>query len=302
MTEMKGRILKGIGGFYTIESADSSVLLTAKAAGIFRHQKIKPAVGDHVTVIGESDSYVIAEIEKRRNFFVRPPVANVDRALLVFALAHPKPDLLLLDKLLIACEENRVEAMICLTKRDTADASAVAEIYAKTPYPVLELNATSPDELAPIAEFCAGHTVFLAGPSGVGKSTITNGLVGQPTMDTGSVSVKLGRGKHTTRHVELIPLKNGGYLADTPGFSSLSPACADSASLAGYFPEFPLGGCRFLDCRHRAEPGCAVRAAVEAGDVSPARYANYLTLLQAIEARGAKGRRGGNKTAPGKPR
>ena len=289
----KGKIIKGIGGFYTIESADSSLLLTAKAAGIFRHQRLKPVVGDYVTVSGESDSYVIAEIEKRYNFFVRPPVANVDRAVLVFALSHPKPDLLLLDKLLIACEENDVETMICFTKRDTVDDAPVAQIYRKTPYPVYEINATNPNDLEAIAEFCAGHTVFLAGPSGVGKSTITNGLVGEKTMDTGSLSAKLGRGKHTTRHVELIHLKNGGYLADTPGFSSLAPACADSVSLAKYYPEFPLGGCRFLDCRHKSEPGCAVRAAAESGDISRVRYENYLTLLQTIESiENKRGRRG----------
>ena len=293
MTSIKGRILKGIGGFYTIESADSFDLLTAKAAGIFRHQRLTPAVGDYVTVTGESDSYVIAEIEKRRNYFVRPPVANVDRAVLVLAFSQPKPDLLLLDKLLIACEENHVEAMICFTKRDMTRDTAAAKIYRKTPYSVLEINATDPEALEPIAEFCAGHTVFLAGPSGVGKSTITNGLVGEKTMDTGSISAKLGRGKHTTRHVELIPLKNGGYLADTPGFSSLAPVCADAASLAECFPEFPLGGCRFLDCRHKTEPGCAVRAAVETEEISSARYENYLTLLKTVEATNAgKGRRG----------
>ena len=289
---MKGRILKGIGGFYTIESADSFDLLTAKAAGIFRHQKLKPAVGDYVTLNDDADSYVIVNIEKRRNYFIRPPVTNVDRAVLVFALSHPKPDLLLLDKLLIACEEKGVEAMICLTKRDTVSKAPAAEIYRKTPYPVCEINATDPRDLAPVAEFCAGHTVFLAGPSGVGKSTMTNGLIGEKTMDTGSLSAKLGRGKHTTRHVELLRLKNGGYLADTPGFSSLAPACEDEAALAKSFPEFPLGECRFLDCRHKAEPGCAVRAAVEAGEIAVSRYENYLTLFKTVEsAQNKKGRR-----------
>lgn len=285
--------MKGIGGFYTIESADSSTLFTAKAAGIFRHYKFKPTVGDYVRVTGESDSYVIVDIEKRRNALIRPPVANVDRAVLVFAFDNPKPDLLLLDKLLIACEENLIEAMICFTKRDIVHDTTIANIYDKTPYPVCEINATECDALGPIADFCAGHTVFLAGPSGVGKSTIINGLLGQKTMDIGNISTKLGRGKHTTRHVELISLKNGGYLADTPGFSSLAPACADAASLARCFPEFPLGKCRFLDCRHMAEPDCAVRAAMESGEISPARYENYLTLLKAVEtANAGKGRLG----------
>lgn len=287
--QIHGRIVKGIGGFYYVRPSDSLSLIECRARGIFRHQRIKPVVGDYVEVTEKAgDGPAISKIEERRNVFVRPPVANVDVALITFAAAEPAPNFLLLDKLLVASELHNVAPIICLTKTDLADAKtieAIMTIYAKTPYPVICLEHANDAGVQQISEQIAGKTAFLAGPSGVGKSTLANALC-QSSMQTGDISQKLRRGKHTTRHVELLDLANGGYLLDTPGFSSFKLDDAVEASeLQDYFPEFEIGSCKFSSCVHQSEPGCAVKAQLASDQIAKSRYDNYLYLLEELKNR-----------------
>ena len=270
-----------------MEPDGSDSLLECRARGALRHQKIKPMVGDRVTITEEKGGFVVEKILPRKNTFVRPPVANVDMALVVFAAASPAPDLLLLDKLLIAAELKNVTPVIVMTKKDLAGAETleeIAEIYAKTPYKLVSVTVDSPEGIAEIEACIAGKTAFLAGPSGVGKSTLANRLCGPGAMATGELSQKLGRGRHTTRHVELLPLRAGGFLLDTPGFSSLKLDEEITAEeLRYYFPEFEQGGCKFNTCLHDSEPQCAVKAQVAVGEVSPVRYEHYLHLLRELK-------------------
>lgn len=288
-TPISGRIVQGIGGFYTIEKSDGS-RVTAKPVGILRHRRQTPVVGDWVTVEkdgAQDGEYALTAIAERKNVFVRPPVANVDLAVIVFALRNPRPNTLLLDKLLVACEAQGVAPMICFTKGDLAPQSdrAIVETYRKTPYPVVVHSPEAPADAA-LARHMAGKTVFLAGPSGVGKSTLTNRLCGGAVMATGELSAKLGRGRHTTRHVALLPLPGGGWILDTPGFSSLKLAdTVTPETLRDYFPEFARGTCKFNDCLHLREPGCAVRAQLAAGELASSRYENYVALLEELKGR-----------------
>ncbi|MGN0193589.1 MAG: ribosome small subunit-dependent GTPase A [Pseudoramibacter sp.] len=285
---ISGRIVKGIGGFYTVKTADGQTV-TAKPVGIFRHQHITPTVGDFAEAVKEDEQdqyYALTAIKPRKNLFVRPPVANVDTAIVTFALRAPKPNLLLIDKMLVACEVRGVKPVLCFTKADLAKPKDfdVAEIYRTTPYPAVISAGDSPEKIheaaAQLKALIGDGTAFFAGPSGVGKSTLTNALCGRAIMDTGHLSKKLRRGKHTTRHVELLALPEGGYLFDTPGFSSLRlDDGVDEAMLREAFAEFPQGACKFADCRHVKEPGCAVREQVEAGQIARSRYENYLALL-----------------------
>jgi ribosome biogenesis GTPase len=289
---ISGRIVKGVGGFYTVMT-EAGQTVTAKPIGIFRHQHLTPTVGDQVEAVKEDAQdqyYAMTAIKPRRNLFVRPPVANVDTAIVTFALRAPKPNLLLIDKLLVACEVRGVTPVLCFTKADLAKPKdlEVADIYRKTPYTVVISAGDSPEKIAAAAvqlkRVIGSRTAFFAGPSGVGKSTLTNALCGREIMDTGHLSKKLKRGKHTTRHVELLTLPDGGYLFDTPGFSSLRlDADMDDAMLREAFAEFPQGACKFADCRHVKEPGCAVREQVASGQIAKSRYEDYLTLLAQLE-------------------
>lgn len=281
-----GTIVKGVGGFYYIAPDNQSPLLEAKARGLFRHKKIKPAVGDRVQVTVSASENNITEIYPRKNSFVRPPVVNVDVSLLVFAMSDPEPDLLLLDKLTVLAEINEVTPVIVFTKADLATEqteNGLREIYDPTGYELLFISNVVAGDLQPLKDRIAGQTAFLAGPSGVGKSTLANRLSPEITMETGMISQKSGRGKHTTRHVELLPLDFGGYLLDTPGFSSLSLAKESSAdNLRLFFPEFAQGECKFQNCRHLSEPGCAVKTQVQGGAVALSRYDNYVSLVRDI--------------------
>ena len=285
----KGRIIKGIGGFYYVKILDSQRVVECKAKGLFRHQKTVPTVGDWVDIsIGDQDGiWIINAIETRKNLFVRPPVANVDIGLLVFSLKNPKPDLLLIDKLLLQSEIQNVEPIICFTKKDLIEKEVIdelREVYDKTPYRSIFLDQFDRESMEEIMALFEGKTAFLAGPSGVGKSTIANFFFSKKVMETGTLSEKHKRGKHTTRHVELLILNANTYLLDTPGFSSYKiPKGIEVIDLKEYFPDFIKGACRFDSCIHLKEPGCAVKKAVKNNLISSVRYAHYLNFLEEIQ-------------------
>ena len=285
--KISGRIVKGIGGFYYIKPADSDILIEAKPRGVFRHKKITPMVGDWVKLEEDNGKSTIVEIEERKNEFVRPPVANVDLAVIVFALTNPKPNFYLLDQLLVASEIKGVEPILCFTKTDLASEEEITKIknhYKETGYPMLYLNSLDGTGLDELNKYLKNKTAFLAGPSGVGKSTLANRICDNGFMETGELSEKLKRGKHTTRHVELLELSMGGYLLDTPGFSSFKLQNEiDKADLKHFFPEFLQGACRFTSCTHRMEPGCEVKSQVQNGTVDLERYENYKLMYEQLE-------------------
>lgn len=267
-----GMILKGVGGIYTIELSDGRKIF-AKPRGIFRKHNLTPTPGDDVKCTLTGDDQIparIDRIEERGNLLIRPPIANIDILYLTFSVQDPDPDFLLLDKLLIACGALRIKPTILITKADLdrPGAKRLASCYAKSGFATNVSAKDQSDELdRQIKDQCGRHlTIAFAGPSGTGKSTVVNRLMGEKVMETGSLSEKLGRGRHTTRHVELIPCA-GGYLTDTPGFTSLELAdmgIEPEEVILGY-PEFEnlVEGCRFNTCRHLDEPGCAVRTFVE---------------------------------------
>lgn len=288
---LEGKIVKGIGGFYYVKS-DGDVY-ECRARGIFRKQDIVPMVGDDVKIrLTKEDKTTgyVEEILERRNELFRPPVSNVDQAVIVFALKSPDPNLWLLDKFLILAEEQEIEITICFNKIDLVSGEEKMEynrVYEKAGYKVLNTSTETGEGVESLREVLAGKTTVFAGPSGVGKSTLLNAVQPDLKLQTGAVSEKTSRGKHTTRHVELMSLELGGYVLDTPGFSSLELDFLTEENLEVYFPEIyrQSEGCRFRGCRHNKEPGCAVKIAVEQGEISEKRYENYLFFLQEIMER-----------------
>ena len=295
---MRGRIVKGIAGFYYVKSGET--VYRCKARGIFKQQGIKPAVGDHVTfeIIEGNDDNLITEIHPRRNCFVRPFLANVDCFLVVTAIAKPAPVPDLIDKLLVMAEQADTDVILCFNKCDLAadqrkssgrkaadQLERLKEIYEGV-YPVVTLAQGETEGFEKLEEMIRGRTVALAGASGVGKSTILNQLLRREQMETGSVSEKTQRGRHTTRHAELfLTDEEGTGIFDTPGFTSFSLTDIEPETLQHLFPEIrgALGHCRYDDCMHRMEPECGVKQAVEEGRIGRDRYASYLSLLQELE-------------------
>ncbi len=281
-------ILKGVGGFYSLHTPFG--LVTAKPRGIFRDKGEKPVAGDFVLIEpseeGEGFSHIITDILPRKNRLVRPPVANVDRLFIIASTTEPKTSPLILDTMIAAAIHHGAEVNIIITKTDLKKAGRLSEIYEKTLH--LPLIAGEQDE--EILNLSQGCISVLAGNTGAGKSTLMNRLYGV-SRPTAPISKKLGRGVHTTREAELLPTKNGGFLADTAGFSSLSfpMLCdADSSELASLFLEFGSysSTCRFADCSHRTELGCEVRAAVERGEIHKSRYNSYIILYEEIDKKG----------------
>lgn len=281
---MNGKIIKGIGGFYYIKTDKG--IIECKARGKFRYKDMKPMVGDNVIIEIENEKGVIEEILERSSSLKRPTVANVTLALVVFAIKNPDIQYDLLYKFLILCESNNIKAVVCINKIDLATESELENVKQKINgigYEVLFINAKEWANSDIIREKLSGNTTVLCGPSGVGKSTIINSLIDREHMATGSVSEKIGRGKHTTRHSELIEVENG-YIVDTPGFSTLDISFLDKDNLKMTFPDFEKlnYACKFRGCMHHKEPGCAVKEAVNEGRINKSRYEFYIRTLEQI--------------------
>lgn len=282
---MQGRIIKGIAGFYYVKCGNQ-LIYECKAKGIFRKDRKKPLVGDEVRmdVIDEEKRLGnITEMLPRKNELIRPAVANIDQALVIFAAASPEPSLGLLNRFLILMEHSGIDTVICFNKADLADEEKkkkLAAIYESAGYRVLFTCAGQGRGLEPVKELLKGKVTTVAGPSGVGKSTLINCLQSETVMETGEISEKIERGKHTTRHSQLIALDTQTYIFDTPGFGSLSVSDLLPEELQQCFPEFAKyqGDCRFLGCAHINEPDCGVKQAVMAGEISTERYNDYVSL------------------------
>ena len=288
---INGKIIKGIGGFYYVDTEKG--LYECRARGIFRKNKITPLVGDRVSISvvdEENKKGVVEEIEKRDTELVRPPIANVDKALIVFAIKNPAPNLSLLDRFIVLAEKENLEIVIVFTKVDLdSDGELLEElksIYEVSGYKVIPVSNKLKLNIDKIKEELKENTVVFAGPSGVGKSSLLNEVDKNFELKTGEVSDKIKRGKHTTRHAELLKLECGGMVADTPGFSSLTLDDIDESELKEYFIEFDKhDDCRFGSrCIHENEPSCAVKEAVENGEISKKRYESYIQLLNEIRS------------------
>ena len=286
---MQGKIIRGIGGFYYVHTHQG--VYECRARGIFRKDKEKPLPGDlvSISVLDETEKKGnLDEILPRTNSLIRPAVANVDQALVIFAMDNPKPNFMLLDRFLIMMEREGVPAVICFNKKDlatTEELEFLYETYQSCGYQVILSSALKGEGLDEIEEVLQGRTTVVAGPSGVGKSSLTNSLQEEVEMETGEISRKLKRGKHTTRHAQIIPVAQDTFLVDTPGFSSLYIENMEEQELKDYFPEFRRyeGQCRFQGCRHIHEPGCAVKEALENNEISRLRYEDYLELHQELK-------------------
>ncbi|RDY24874.1 ribosome small subunit-dependent GTPase A [Romboutsia maritimum] len=285
---LEGTIIKGIGGFYYVDTENG--LYECRARGIFRKQKITPLVGDRVSISvvdEETKKGVVENIEKRDTELVRPPIANVNKALIVFAIKNPKPHLSLLDRFIVLAEKENLEIVIILTKADLDDENTLDEIkgiYELSGYKVISVSNKTKLNIDKVKDELKGNIVVFAGPSGVGKSSLLNEIDSKFELQTGEVSDKIKRGKHTTRHAELLKLECGAMVADTPGFSSLTLDSISENELKEYFIEFEeFDNCRFgFKCIHENEPSCSVKEAVENGEISKQRYESYIQLLNEI--------------------
>lgn len=287
---MQGKIIKGIAGFYYVHVVHSGIY-ECKAKGIFRNKNVKPLVGDNVNieVLDERNKLGnITDIKTRTNELIRPAVANISQAMVVFAIAKPMPNLNLLDRFLVMMEKNDIETIICFNKVDLVSEEEMIklrDIYVKAGYQVMFTSANAGTGVEEVRRMLEGKTTAFAGPSGVGKSSLLNVLMPEANSRTGEISEKIQRGKHTTRHTEIFHLCEDTYIMDTPGFSSLYVNDFEKEDLQHFFREFDkyFGQCRFVLCAHENEPDCAVKEAVENGQISRLRYENYLLLYNEMK-------------------
>ena len=287
---MQGKIIKGIAGFYYVDVVESGIY-ECKAKGIFRKDKMKPLVGDNVEIEVLDSSGMTGNLVKilpRENQLIRPAAANVDQALVIFAVRQPEPNLGLLDRFLIAMEQQDIPVVICFNKKDLANGDEldnISNIYSGCGYRVLTVSAEKEEGIDQVRQILEGKTTVVAGPSGVGKSSLTNLLQEEVNMETGEISKKLKRGKHTTRHSQLITVGAQTYLMDKPGFSSLFVDGMEKEELRMYFPELRRyeGECRFQGCVHVNEPDCRVKGAVKEGKISRERYESYVGLYEELK-------------------
>jgi ribosome biogenesis GTPase len=289
---MQGKIVKGISGFYYVHVVESGIY-ECKAKGIFRQQKMKPLVGDDVEIdiiSEEKKTGNVTAILPRKNALIRPAVANVDQALLIFAAASPNPNFNLLDRFLVMMGRQDVPVILCFNKCDLIteeQQQEIASIYEASGCKILFVSAKKELGLKKLQEILEGKTTTVAGPSGVGKSSLINLLAPEACMETGEISKKIERGRHTTRHAELIQLKGDGYIMDTPGFSSLYLPEMEKEELQDCYPEFAAYEpyCRFQGCSHISEPDCGVKEALSEGKIHPVRYENYCQLYGELKDR-----------------
>ena len=278
-----GRIIRSISGFYEVQTSKGTV--TCRARGNLRHERECPVTGDLVEITVEKGKGMVEKILPRRNCFVRPAVANVD-ALVVFAAnANPVTEPFLIDRVAAIAGNQEVPVYLCVNKCDLDPAQDLVRIYSHAGFSVIRASAETGEGVENLRSMIRGKLVAFTGNSGVGKSSMLNRLCPELGLATGEVSEKLGRGRHTTRHVELYSLGEDTFVADTPGFSSFDTDQMDvilKENLQYAFPDFGqyLGKCQFHDCSHRAEPGCAVRAALDRGHIQPTRYDSYLRLYE----------------------
>lgn len=287
---MTGKIIKGIAGFYYVNDGENRVY-QCRAKGVFRNRKIKPLVGDNVEFSVLDDETLegnIDEILPRKNALVRPAVANVDQALVLFALTQPSPNLNLLDRFLVMMAMEDVPVVICFNKADLGDgamADGYRKIYEGAGYEVHFISVRKETGMEQVRSLLRGRTTVLAGPSGVGKSSLTNRIQPEASMETGGISRKIERGKHTTRHSELFFVEKDTYMMDTPGFSSMYTPDMEASELKDFFPEFEAyeEGCRFLGCVHIGERVCGVKAAVNEEKIPQSRYENYRLIYEELK-------------------
>lgn len=283
---MEGIVVKGIGGFYYVKVENQ--IIQCKGRGIFKKDGIKIAVGDMVTIeLNEGSDATITKIHERRNCFIRPPIANVDCFAVVLAAANPEPNFTIIDRFLVMAEKSNMDVILCVNKLDLAEPVMVERlenIYKKI-YPMVFLNAKTGTGIEELKQLMAGKKCALAGPSGVGKSTILNALEPKVTVETGEISEKTKRGKHTTRHVEIFDTNFGALVFDTPGFTSFEVLEAEEDELQHLYPEMLpyLGKCKYDDCRHIKEPECSVLEAVQSGQISKSRYRSYAEQYKEIK-------------------
>lgn len=289
---MTGKIVKGIAGSYYVHVVGAGIY-ECRAKGVFRYRNIKPLVGDNVEldVLDENEmTGNITDICERRNALVRPAVANIDQAMVIFAAKSPMPNLNLLDRFLVMMETQGIPSVICFNKEDLADDSELSElgaIYMKAGYRVIFASTKDKTGLEQVHEALRDKTTAFAGPSGVGKTSMLNAVIPDANMETGNISRKIERGKHTTRHSEIFNLEGDTYIMDTPGFSSVYAWALEKEELKAYFPEFVQyeGSCRFNGCVHINEPDCRVKQAVEDGIIAASRYENYILMFEEIKNR-----------------
>ena len=282
-TEKTGRIVRSISGFYDVALEEG--ILTCKARGLLRKQGCSPLTGDMVCVAVQGGKGMIQEVLPRKNSFVRPAVANVDALLIFAANVNPVTEPFLIDRVTAIAGNKGVESILCVNKTDLDAAEELCRVYSHAGFRVIATSAETGAGIGELRQALQGKLTAFTGNSGVGKSSILNRLLPSLALPTGEVSEKLGRGRHTTRHVELFPLDAETFVMDTPGFSSFDTDQMDvilKENLQYAFPDFGpyLGACQFHDCSHRKEPGCGVRAAAEAGEIEPSRYDSYLRLYE----------------------
>ncbi|MBP1968147.1 ribosome biogenesis GTPase [Virgibacillus natechei] len=287
-----GRIIKALSGFFYVETEDENIY-QCRGRGVFRNKKISPLVGDYVRFdkSNPNEGYIM-EVKERENELIRPPVANIDQAIIVSSATEPDLNTILLDRFLVLIESKDIQPVIFITKMDTVSDGAIEKInnykkdYQQMGYEVELLSSKEPSQLPDLGRYFTNNVTVIAGQSGVGKSSLLNALNPSLLLKTAEISKSLGRGKHTTRHVELVRV-HSGYVADTPGFSSLDFSEIELEDLTDCFPEFRerKEDCKFRGCMHNKEPKCAIKQAVDKGEIASYRYEHYLSFYEEIQTR-----------------